>query len=101
MKRLLRGLLYEHGQVDTLQEARRGAPIYAGQPDMSEEYKFKVNGKLAAIQYSVVEMKQFKHALVTHNTKEVKILSGHVVNLGNMRTRRVKRRTLTLVRKVR
>tara|TARA_X000000368_G_C22959618_1_gene680373 strand:+ start:71 stop:445 length:375 start_codon:yes stop_codon:yes gene_type:complete len=46
------------------------------------------------------EMKQFKHALVTHNTKEVKILSGHVVNLGNMRTRRVKRRTLTLVRKV-
>ena len=46
------------------------------------------------------EMKQFKHALVTHNTKEVKIISGHVVNLGNMRTRRVKRRTLTLVRKV-
>ena len=35
------------------------------------------------------EMKQFKHALVTHNTKEVKILSGHVVNLCNMRTRRV------------
>ena len=46
------------------------------------------------------EMQQFKHTLVTHNTKEVKIMSGHVVNLGNMRTRRVKRRTLTLVRKV-
>ena len=46
------------------------------------------------------EMKQFKHTLVTHNTKEVKIMSGHVVNLGNMRTRRVKRRTLTLVRRM-
>ena len=46
------------------------------------------------------DMKKFKHALVSHNTKEVNIVSGHVVNLSNMRTRRVKRRTLTLVRKV-
>ena len=46
------------------------------------------------------DMKQFKHALVSHNTKEVNIVSGHVVNLGNLRTRRVKRRTLTLVRRV-
>jgi hypothetical protein len=46
------------------------------------------------------DMKKFKHALVSHNTKEVHIVSGHVVNLSNMRTRRVKRRTLTLVRKV-
>ena len=46
------------------------------------------------------DMQEFKHCLVTHNTKEVKIVSGHVVNLSNMRTRRVKRRTLTLVRKV-
>ncbi len=46
------------------------------------------------------DMKKFKHALVSHNTKEVNIVSGHVVNLGNLRTRRVKRRTLTLVRKV-
>ena len=46
------------------------------------------------------DMLEFKHALVSHNTKEVKIISGHVVNLSNMRTRIVKRRTLTLVRKV-
>ena len=46
------------------------------------------------------DMKKFKHALVSHNTKEVNIVSGHVVNLGYLRTRRVKRRTLTLVRKV-
>ena len=46
------------------------------------------------------DMKKFKHALVSHNTKEVNIVSGHVVNLGNLRTRRVKRRTLTLVRRV-
>ena len=46
------------------------------------------------------DMKRFKHALVSHNTKEVNIVSGHVVNLGNLRTRRVKRRTLTLVRRV-
>ena len=46
------------------------------------------------------DMKKFKHALVSHNTKEVNIVSGHVVNLGNLRTRRVKRRTLTLLRKV-
>ena len=46
------------------------------------------------------EMLQFKHTLVTHNTKEVKVLSGHIVNLSSMRTRRVKRRTLTLVRRM-
>jgi hypothetical protein len=46
------------------------------------------------------EMLPFKHCMVTHNTKEVEIIAGHVVNLNNMRTRRVKRRTLTLVRKV-
>ena len=46
------------------------------------------------------EMLQFKYALITHNTKEVKVISGHIVNLSSMRTRRVKRRTLTLVRKV-
>jgi|TARA_Y100000310_G_C20569238_1_gene757150 hypothetical protein len=46
------------------------------------------------------EMKQFRHTMQTHNTKEVKVISGHIVNLNNMRTRRVKRRTLTLVRKV-
>jgi hypothetical protein len=46
------------------------------------------------------DMQKFKHALSSHNSKEVNIVSGHVVNLSNMRTRRVKRRTLTLVRKV-
>ena len=46
------------------------------------------------------DMKRFKYCLVTHNTKEVQIVSGHIVNLSNMRTRRVKRRTLTLVRRV-
>ena len=83
------------GDLNMITEAEKKAFIEAGETWWNE------SNRLIPINIFLhQDMKAFKHCLVTHNTKEVKIVSGHVVNLSNMRTRRVKRRTLTLVRKV-
>ncbi len=60
--RLLRGLLYEPGRREQLQETRRGAPIYDGTPDMYEEYRFRVEGKLRAVSQAAEESVDYKHA---------------------------------------
>ena len=60
--RLLRGLIYEPGKRESLQEKRRGTPIYDGTPDMFEEYRFRVEGKLRAVSQAAEENVDFKHA---------------------------------------
>ena len=45
------------------------------------------------------EMDQFKYCIVTMNSKDVKITIGPVVNLNNLAVKRVKRRSVQLVRK--
>jgi len=45
------------------------------------------------------EMDQFKYSIVTMNSKDVKITIGPVVNLNNLAVKRVKRRSVQLVRK--
>ena len=85
--------LYDYSRLRS--ESEKKAFIEAGQTWWNE------SNRLIPINIFLhQDMQAFKHCWVTHNTKEVKIVSGHVVNLSNMRTRRVKRRTLTLVRKV-
>ena len=42
----------------------------------------------------------FKHTLKTFNNKDVEIVRGHVVNLNNISEKRIKRRSIQLVRKV-
>ena len=47
--RILCDLLYEPGRKATLQESKKGVPVYSGQPDMFSEYKYKVKAKLLAV----------------------------------------------------
>ena len=42
----------------------------------------------------------FKHTLRTFNNKDAEIIAGHVVNLSNISEKRVKRRSIQLVKRV-
>tara|TARA_E500000178_G_scaffold333315_1_gene368086 strand:- start:5877 stop:6245 length:369 start_codon:yes stop_codon:yes gene_type:complete len=46
------------------------------------------------------EMEVFKYAIITMNSKDVRVVSGPCVNLGNLSVKRVKRKNVQLVRKV-
>lgn len=45
------------------------------------------------------EMQQFNHALMTMNSKDVKVSLGPCVNLNNLAVKRIKRKNVQLVRK--
>ena len=45
------------------------------------------------------EMSKFKHAIMTMNSKDVKVTIGPCVNLHNLTIKRVKRKSVQLVRK--
>ena len=44
------------------------------------------------------DMEKFKYVIRTLNTKDVNVVMGPVVNLGNMGTKRAKRKTIQMVR---
>jgi hypothetical protein len=46
------------------------------------------------------EMDIYRYSLMSMNTKDVRIVSGPTVNLGNLAVKRVKRKSVQLVRKV-
>ena len=60
--RFLSGLCYEPGKKESLEETRRGAPIYDGTPDCYEEYKPRVEEKPHAAEQAEEENKFYKHA---------------------------------------
>lgn len=45
------------------------------------------------------EMDPFRYAIVTMNSKDVRVVSGPCVNLNNLAVKRVKRKNVQLVRK--
>ena len=45
------------------------------------------------------EMEPFRYSIVTMNTKDVRVVTGHCVNLNNLTVKRVKRKNVQLVRK--
>ena len=45
------------------------------------------------------DMNQFKYVLMTMNSKDVKVVLGPTVNLTNLHVKRVKRKSVQLVRK--
>ena len=45
------------------------------------------------------EMEKFQYALMSMNSKDVKITIGPVVNLGNLSVKRIKRKSVKLVRR--
>jgi len=47
------------------------------------------------------DMDPFKYSIITMNSKDVRVLIGPCVNIGNMNVKRIKRRSVQLVRKPR
>src|SRR6056300_711717 len=45
------------------------------------------------------DMDPFKYSIITMNSKDVRVLIGPCVNIGNMNVKRIKRRSVQLVRK--
>jgi hypothetical protein len=66
---------------------------------MGEVWWFESNRTIPISIFLPREFARFKHALVTMNTKDVKVTVGPVVNLSNLSIKRVKRKSVQLVRK--
>ena len=66
---------------------------------MGETWWFESNRTITISIFLPKEFVRFRHALVTMNTKDVKVTLGPVVNLNNLTIKRVKRKSVQLVRK--
>jgi len=67
--------------------------------DMGETWWFESNRTIPISIFLPKEFPRFRHCLMTMNTKDVKVTAGPVVNLGNLSVKRVKRKSVQLVRK--
>ena len=67
--------------------------------DLGEAWWFESNRTIPISIFLTKEFPAFRHCLMTMNTKDVKVTVGPVVNLGNLAVKRVKRKSVQLVRK--
>ena len=67
--------------------------------DMGETCWFESNRTIPISIFLPKEFPRFRHCLVTMNTKDVKVTAGPVVNLSNLSIKRIKRKSVQLVRK--
>ena len=67
--------------------------------DLGEAWWFERNRTIPISIFLPKEFPAFRHCLMTMNTKDVKVTVGPVVNLGNLAVKRVKRKSVQLVRK--
>ena len=68
--------------------------------EMGEAWWWESNRLIPINIFLKQEMAIFKYAIMTMNSKDVRIVSGPCVNLGNLSVKRVKRKNVQLVRKV-
>ena len=64
-----------------------------------ETWWYESNRKLPINIFLKGDFKYFKSSLVTLNSKDIEIVAGPTVRLGDISKKRVKRRTIQLVRK--
>jgi hypothetical protein len=67
--------------------------------EMGEVWWWESNRQIPINIFLKEEMIQFRHAIKTFNSKDVRIILGPVVNLLNLSFKRIKRRSVQLVRK--
>lgn len=67
--------------------------------ELGETWWWESNRTIPINIFLKLEMTQFKHAIVTMNTKDVTVTLGPVVNMQKLATKRIKRKTIQLVRK--
>lgn len=67
--------------------------------EMGETWWWESNRMIPINIFLRKEMDKFRYALVNMNSKDVKIVHGPTVNLKNLTLKRVKRRSVQLVKK--
>ena len=67
--------------------------------EMGETWWWESNRMIPISIFLKQEMDPFRYAIVTMNSKDVRVVSGPCVNLNNLAVKRVKRKNVQLVRK--
>lgn len=67
--------------------------------ELGEIWWWESNRKISINIFLKQDMLAYRHTIKTFNVKDVKILFGPVVNLGDLSDRRIKRKSIQLVRK--
>ena len=67
--------------------------------DIGEAWWWESNRQIPINIFLRTEIAPFKYAIKTFNSKDVRVILGPVVNLMNMTLKRVKRKSVQLVRK--
>jgi len=67
--------------------------------DLGETWWCESNRMIPISIFLKEEMDYFRYAMMTMNSKDVRIVSGPCVNLNNLAIKRVKRKNVQLVRK--
>jgi hypothetical protein len=67
--------------------------------DLGEVWWWESNRMIPISIFLRQEMEVFNYAIITMNSKDVRIVDGPCVNLGNLNAKRVKRKNVQLVRK--
>jgi hypothetical protein len=67
--------------------------------DLGESWWWESNRQIPINIFLQKDIIEFRYAIKNFNTKDVKILLGPCVSLNNIITKRVKRKSITLIRK--
>ncbi len=84
--------MYVYAQLNTDTEKQRFL-------EMGEIWWWESNRMIPISIFLAEEMQQFQYALMTMNSRDVKVSLGPCVNLNNLAVKRVKRKNVQLVRK--
>lgn len=68
--------------------------------EMGEVWWWESNRKLPINIFLKNEMQYFKYAIKTFNSKDVELIFGHAINLCDLAEKRIKRKSIQLVRSV-
>ena len=80
--------------TDLMEDAEKKAFM-----ELGEAWWWESNRMIPISIFMRKEMERFRHILTTMNSKDVKVVMGPTVNLNNLSVKRVKRKSVQLIRK--
>ena len=86
--------MYVYVYTDLMEDAEKKAFM-----ELGEAWWWESNRMIPISIFMRKEMERFRHILTTMNSKDVKVVMGPTVNLNNLSVKRVKRKSVQLIRK--
>ena len=80
--------------TDLMEDAEKKAFM-----ELGEAWWWESNRMIPISIFMRKEMERFRHILTTMNSKDVKVVMGPTVHLNNLSVKRVKRKSVQLIRK--